>query len=131
MSTPLYKKLGIKSDSKIVVLNLSEKYIDFFSDFPPNVVINDTCSEPDSGFVHIFVQTLPELDTYFKTAKTCLARNGMLWISWPKKASDIISEVDKFKVMKHGLSRGLVDTKIASIDKTWSACKFVYRMKDR
>ena len=48
-----------------------------------------------------------------------------------KKSSKMKTELDKFIVMKYGLDNGLVDTKVVSIDDTWSGHKFVYRLKDR
>ena len=130
-TTPLYKKLGITSDSEIMVLNQPKSYIDFFSDFPSNVIINEAENSQQIGFIHIFVRTVKELESFYKIAKTNLKKNGFLWISWPKKASNLETELDKFMVMKYGLDNGLVDTKVTSIDEDWSGHKFVYRLKDR
>ena len=129
--TPLFKKLGITNDSEIMVLNQPKKYLDFFYDFPSNVVINETENNQQFEFIHIFVKTVKELDRFYKIAKISLKKNGILWISWPKKTSTIESELDKFMIMKYGLNNGLVDTKVASIDEDWSGHKFVYRLKDR
>ena len=129
--TPLFKKLGITHDSEIMVLNQPKKYLDFFYDFPSNVVINETENNQQFEFIHIFVKTVKELDHFYKIAKISLKKNGILWISWPKKTSKIESELDKFMIMKYGLNNGLVDTKVASIDEDWSGHKFVYRLKDR
>ena len=49
----------------------------------------------------------------------------MMWISWPKKSSGIKTDIDGNKVRSHILLNGLVDVKIASVDKTWSALKAV------
>jgi hypothetical protein len=130
-STPLFKKLGITSDSEIMVLNQPNNYIDFFFDFPSNVVINKTENNQQFEFIHIFVRTVKELESLYEIAKKSLKKNGILWISWPKKSSKIETELDKFMIMKYGLNNGLVDTKVASIDENWSGHKFVYRLKDR
>lgn len=129
--TPLYKKLGITNDSEIWILNEPKKYIDFFSDFPPNIVINTKEKSGHVEFIHIFVKTIKELEHFYRLAKTNLKKNGFLWISWPKKSSKIETELDKFIIMKYGLDNGLVDTKVASIDEDWSGHKFVYRLKNR
>jgi len=130
-TTPLYKKLGITSDSEIMVLNEPKNYLDFFSDFPANVIINKAKNRQQIKFIHIFVKTVKELESLYNIAKTSLKKNGFLWISWPKKASKIATELDKFMILKYGLDNGLVDTKVASIDENWSGHKFVYRLKDR
>ncbi len=129
--TPLYKKLGIISDSEILVLNQPKNYIQFFLDFPSKVVINETVNGNQFEFIHLFVSSVNELENFYNIAKESLKKNGVLWISWPKKSSKIKTELDKFKILKYGLGNGLVDTKVASIDENWSGHKFVYRLKDR
>jgi hypothetical protein len=129
--TPLFKKLGITNDSEIMVLNQPKKYFDFFLDFPSNVVISKNENNQCFEFIHIFVKTVKELENLYKIAKISLKKNGILWISWPKKSSKIETELDKFMIMKYGLNNGLVDTKVAAIDENWSGLKFVYRLKDR
>ena len=130
-NTPLYKKLGIKEGFNILVLNQPKNYIDFFTDFPQNITITNSCENEYFDFIHIFAKTLKELETFFLLAKSSLKKNGTLWVSWHKKTSKIKTELDKFIIMKYGLSNGLVDTKITSIDENWSGYKFVYRLKDR
>ncbi|MBL4707447.1 MAG: DUF3052 domain-containing protein [Flavobacteriales bacterium] len=130
-TTPLYKKLGITSNSEILVLNQPKNYIDYFLDFPSNVIINETENSQQFEFIHIFVRTVNQLESFYKIAKSSLKKNGILWISWPKKVSNIKTELDKFLIMKYGLKNGLVDTKVAAIDADWSGHKFVYRLKDR
>ncbi|MGL1888637.1 MAG: DUF3052 domain-containing protein [Reichenbachiella sp.] len=129
--TSLFKKLGIKSESEILVLNTPKSYLGFFTDFPNNVLISEDQSNQQFEFIHLFVSTVKELENLYTVAKTSLKKNGVLWISWPKKTSKIETELDKFMIMKYGLDNGLVDTKVASIDNNWSGHKFVYRLKDR
>lgn len=129
--TPLSKKLGIKKDSVILILNQPKNYVDFFKDFPNNVIVKENCENEKVEFIHIFVRTIKELEFYYSLAKSCLKKNGILWISWPKKTSKIKTEINKFTVMKYGLDHGLVDIKVAAIDENWSGHKFVYRLKDR
>ncbi len=130
-TTPLYKKLGITEGSEIMVLNQPKNYTDFFSEFPAGVLLNKKANRKQVVFIHIFVRTVIELESLYNIAKENLKKNGVLWISWPKKTSKIASELDKFMIMKYGLENGLVDTKVASIDENWSGHKFVYRVPDR
>ena len=130
--TPLAKKLGIKEGFLIQVYNSPKKYTDFFREFPEGVVISNAIQDTESvDLIHIFATTEKELSNVFIQAKSILKKNGILWISWPKKSSKIPSEIDKMFVMKYGLDNGLVDTKVAAIDADWSGHKFVYRIKDR
>lgn len=128
--TPLAKKLGIKPGFKIWVLDTPKPYGDFFQAFPNDVKVLDTPSEP-VDFIHIFAATLAVLNAHLNAAKPALKMNGTLWISWPKKASSLPSEIGKFDVMKAGQAAGLVDVKVAAIDEDWSGHKFVYRVIDR
>jgi hypothetical protein len=57
--------------------------------------------------------------------------NGALWISWPKKASAMRTDLDESAVRSRGLLAGLVDVKVAAVDDTWSGLKFVRRLADR
>jgi len=130
--TPLAKKLGIKENFLIQVYNSPKRYLDFFHEFPEGVVILDSEQEKETvDFIHIFATTESELSKAFSLAKPTLKKNGVLWISWPKKSSKIKTEIDKFYVMNYGLDNGLVDVKVAAVDDDWSGHKFVYRVKDR
>lgn len=55
----------------------------------------------------------------------------MLWISWPKKASEVLTDLDENKIRDFGLRAGLVDVKVCAVDDIWSGLKFVFRLKDR
>ena len=130
--TPLAKKLGLKEGFTIQVFNSPKKYIDFFHDFPLDITdMGQGLCKEQIDFIHIFTKSLEELEISFKIAKPNLKMNGILWISWPKKSSEIPTQLDKFSIMKYGLGNGLVDTKVAAIDQDWSGHKFMYRLKDR
>ena len=130
--TPLEKKLGLKDGYAIQVFNAPKKYAAFFRDFPSDISdMGQKLVKEQIDFIHIFAKRPEGLESDFKIAKPNLKRNGILWISWPKKSSGILTELGKFSVMKFGLGHGLVDTKVATIDENWSGHKFVYRLKDR
>ena len=129
--TPLAKKLGIKEGSSVIVMNQPKEYINFFHDFPERVVFVDSKDVTEVDFVHLFVSTYDKLDQMLPKAKEHLKTDGILWISWPKKSSNLPSEIGKFDVLKSGLDIGLVDVKVAAIDHDWSGHKFVYRKTDR
>jgi hypothetical protein len=54
-----------------------------------------------------------------------------LWVAWPKKGAKLDTDLDFAAVQEVGLAQGLVDNKSASIDETWQALRFVYRVADR
>jgi hypothetical protein len=55
----------------------------------------------------------------------------MLWVSWPKKASGVATDLNENGVRKIGLEAGLVDVKVCAVNEIWSGLKFVIRVKDR
>ncbi|QSE99234.1 DUF3052 domain-containing protein [Fulvivirga lutea] len=127
--TPLAKKLGIKEGYKVLFVNQPEHYFNLFADLPEIEEAKKTDSELD--FIHLFVFTHKEMDAHFKSCKSQLAKKGTLWVSWPKKASKVPTDLDGNIVREYGLANGLVDVKVCAVDKTWSGLKFMYRIKDR
>lgn len=71
------------------------------------------------------------METEFPRLKKNLAKDGTLWISWPKGASKIKTDVNENVAREIGLKNGLVDVKVCAVDDVWSGLKFVFRLKDR
>ena len=65
------------------------------------------------------------------SASAALKKDGMLWVSWPKKASGVPTDVTEDVVRETALGNGLVDVKVAAVDDVWSGLKLVYRKRDR
>lgn len=127
--TPLVKKLGIKEGFNIVIVN-APKGFDRELDLPLGVIVNAKSTKP-LDFVHLFVKTRREMESVFSRYATRLSPAGMLWISWPKKASGVPTDLTENVVREIGLARGLVDVKVCAVDEVWSGLKFVFRLKDR
>ena len=128
--TPLEKKLGIKSGFKIKIVNPPPDYYSFFTNLPPDIeAVNDDLTKKD--FIHLFAGNLTELKNNISQLKNELKQNGMLWISWPKKAAKIKTDLDGNIVRETGLENGLVDIKICAVSETWSGLKFVIPLKNR
>lgn len=127
--TPLFKKLGIKEGFKVYVLNYREEYQGLFQQLPTGVQVTKRKPRAPVQIVHLFVQNYSELDRFYEKAKSSIAIDGMLWISWPKGNKNI--DINRDIIRDYGLHHGLVDVKVASINDYWSALKFVYRLKDR
>lgn len=78
-----------------------------------------------------FVRDQKALERGFARWKRALARDGALWIGWPKRTSGMRSDVDENIIRDRCLALGLVDVKVCAIDATWSGLKCVYRLADR
>ena len=81
--------------------------------------------------VHLFTKTRSELIKLIDRYKTKIKQNGAIWVSWPKKASGIPSEITEDTVREVALPLGLVDIKVCAVDDTWSGLKLVIRKENR
>jgi hypothetical protein len=88
-------------------------------------------AKPGAEVLVFFTTRREELEQRFAALKATLAPADGLWIAWPKKAAKLDTDLDFATVQQIGLAHGLVDNKSASIDATWQALRFVYRLADR
>jgi hypothetical protein len=126
--TPLVAKLGIKSGARAQFLNAPSDFSRTLGDLPDEV---SQVSRGEIDFAIVFVKKARELPKKFAALRDRLASNGTLWVSWPKKASGVPSDLSENVVREIGLEAGLVDVKVCAIDATWSGLKFVWRLRDR
>ena len=128
--TPLAKKLGIKDGYSVLLVNAPGHYYSLFNDFPANVSENASCSIP-KNFIHFFTKEERELRKVLPRLKKQLQQDGMIWVSWPKKASKVVTDITEDSIRNYALSIGLVDVKVCAIDDVWSGLKLVIPVKDR
>lgn len=129
--TPLSKKLGIKDGFSILLVNEPKHYFKLFEGFPENVTFLKNQKPESADFIHLFCTSFKELIAFADSCKNSLKTNASLWVSWPKGSSNIQTDLKREPIREHLLSIGLVDVKVAAIDKDWSGLKFVYRLSDR
>jgi len=128
--TPLPKKLGIKEQLRIAFVDLPAPVKAELADsISTCTVVNDGRGRLD--FAMLFVKTQAELKKSFPRLAGRLTPAGMLWVSWPKKTSGVVTDMNENDVRRIGLEAGLVDVKVCAVDDVWSGLKFVIRTKDR
>lgn len=127
---PLVQKLGIKDGWTIAILNAPRGYSGVLGKLPRDVKRKTEAVGP-LDFVQFFTTDKHELERRFATLARSLTPAGMLWISWPKKASGVATDLTEDVIRAVGLAHGLVDVKVAAVDDVWSGLKFVRRVKDR
>lgn len=127
--TPLPKKLGLKPGMRAASVGAPGHYRALVGTLSDIRFLNRPGKEMD--FMHLFCTTAAELQRRLPGARDALARDGTLWVSWPKKSSGLQRDLDESGVRHAGLAAGLVDVKICAVDETWSGLKFVYRLEDR
>jgi hypothetical protein len=128
--TPLPRKLGLKEDSRIALINAPKDFAPKLGELPHGAEILTRVTKP-IDIALLFVLTERALLRDFDKLTKKLATNGMIWVAWPKKSSGVETELSFERVQRIGLDSGLVDVKICAIDEVWSGLKFVIRLKDR
>jgi hypothetical protein len=128
--TALEKKLGIKNNFKIKLVNQPENYFDLFENLPADIkILKDQKTKKD--FIHYFSKSADQLKRDITLLRNQIEPNGMIWISWPKKSAKIETDLDENIIRNIALDNGLVDVKVCSVDEIWSGLKLVIRLKDR
>jgi hypothetical protein len=127
---PLVQKLGIKPGFCIFVDGLSVAYADVVGQLPDDVRIATTAKAP-LDMVHVFATEAIGLAASLRGYRKAIAPDGMIWASWPKKASGVVTDVTEALVRETALANGLVDIKICAVDDVWSGLKLVIPVKDR
>lgn len=128
--TPLVKKLGIQEGFLLLFINQPAHYFDLVGKFPNHTRIVDS-EKAGVDFVHLFAHDAKSLRILLPRAKNCIVKNGMIWVSWPKKSSKVPTDLDENIIREYALEIGLVDVKVCAVDEVWSGLKLVYRLKDR
>jgi hypothetical protein len=128
--TPLAKKLSLKDEMRV-----------WASGMPASVREEIDIAgfdlrwlpRPVAGLdvAHVFVDRARELARLLERLRKTIARNGMVWVSWPKKASGVKTDITEDTVREVALPLGFVDVKVCSVDEVWSGLKLVIRKKLR
>lgn len=128
--TPLAKKLGIKNDFHIDLINAPEYYLYLFTDLPANLYFE---SDKDSkvDLIHFFTKSQEEYKSILPQLKIRIRPNDSIWLSWPKKASKVPTDITEDIIRNFALQIGLVDVKVCAVDEIWSGLKLVIPVKDR
>ena len=129
--TPLVKKLGIKAGFRVLYVSAPDGFDP--GPLPDGAEVDEEDGEGPYDVVLAFAADRAALDAHYDALPAKLARNGSLWICWPKKSSGVVTDIGETVVRETALALpvGLVDVKIAAIDATWSGLKLVYRLTHR
>ncbi|MEM7111990.1 MAG: DUF3052 domain-containing protein [Chloroflexota bacterium] len=128
--TPLVKKLGIKAGFKLYAKNPPSNYADLIAPLPDGVRTLKRLSR-ELDMIHIFSKSRAELTTVLPNYRQRIKQNGMIWISWPKKASKVSTDVTEDVIRELIFPLGLVDVKVCAVNAVWSGLKVVIRKENR
>ena len=127
--TPLAKKLGLKAGMRVLVRGAPADYATITGFDLGSCQVLARVAAFDFG--HAFVRSRAELLQALDALAPALDDRGMLWISWPKKASKIATDLTEDGIRELALPRGLVDIKVCAVDAVWSGLKLVRRVAER
>lgn len=126
----LVDKLGIKPGTRIALINAPRGYRTTLGKLPPGVAVT-SAPRGTLQMIQFFTVDRTTLERRLPQLLRALAPNGALWISWPKRASGVPSDMTEDVVRAVALPTGLVDVKVAAVDEVWSGLKLVRRLKNR
>ena len=124
--TPLARKLGIKPGFRVKTGGAPGDYERLLSRLPNGVQVSTRFRDKVDVW-HLFVTSRSKLRAALQRAMKEIRRDGIIWVSWPKKASNVKSDVTESVIRDAALPLGLVDVKVCAVDDTWSGLKLVIR----
>lgn len=128
--TPLAKKLGIKPGFILCALNPPDNYLGLLGPLAAEVSIKNE-AEHGTDIVHLFTNSRDELFSNLSRLRHLIRQDGIIWVSWYKKAARLPTEITEDTVREVALPLGLVDVKVCAVDERWSALKLVIRKENR
>ena len=128
--TPLPKKLGISDGTRVYVAGAPASFSDLLEPWPAGAILVERI-DARTDIVHLFDKNRASLDKSIRAALKKLKPDGVIWVSWPKKASKIPTDITEDTIRDIALPLGLVDIKVCAIDETWSGLKLVIRKENR
>jgi hypothetical protein len=128
--TPLAKKIGVKSGSRMLVVGAPEGYIELLEPLPDSVQFVSRLSE-STDIVHVFSDKKAELKRALAAFRKKLRPTAMVWVSWPKKSAKVPTDITEDTVRDVALPLGFVDIKVCAVTDVWSGLKLVLRKELR
>ncbi len=128
--TPLVRKLGFTPGVAAAYVDAPDGFAALVGELPDGVSVRRQLRGP-LDLVVCFVTARHDLERRLPKLRAALAPAGMLWVAWPKRASGVPTDMTEDVVREVALPTGLVDTKVAAIDATWSGLRLVIRKELR
>ncbi len=128
--TPLAKKLGLKAPIELLTMGAPTGYPDWLGALPEGVALV-TSSKGSVQAAHVFATKRADLAKRLGALRTRLEPAGFVWVSWPKKASKVATDVTEDTIRELALPLGFVDIKVCAVTDVWSGLKLVIRRSER
>ncbi|HEX3579489.1 MAG TPA: DUF3052 domain-containing protein [Thermoanaerobaculia bacterium] len=128
--TPLAKKLGITAGTNVFADGAPSDYGSLLAPLPEDVTFVRKLTN-SADIVHLFTKSASELDAKLRRWRDAIRSDAAIWISWPKKASKVPTDITEDVIREIALPLGFVDVKVCAVDDTWSGLKLVIRKELR
>jgi hypothetical protein len=128
--TPLAQKLGIKSGGRLCTRSAPAGYLELLEPLPGPVQVV-TRLDARADVIHLFATQRAELARMLTYIAARMRADAALWVSWPKKASGVATDITEDTIRELALPQRLVDIKVCAVDETWSGLKLVIRRNAR
>ena len=128
-STPLAKKLGLRDGQRVWFVAMPESVQDEIGEYALDLTFAADPRGTDAA--HIFVTQRADLETQLTALRHQIAKDGQVWVSWPKQAAKVPTNITEDTIREVALPLGFVDTKVCAVDETWSGLKLVIRKELR
>jgi hypothetical protein len=127
--TPLVRKLGIKAGHRVLLDGAPSGFV--LEGLPDGVSLHSRPGPGPYDVVLLFADSRDRLVRRLPGHHDRIERNGAVWVTWPKRASKVPTDLTEDVVREVALPRGLVDVKVAAVDEVWSGLKLVIRTQNR
>lgn len=121
---PLFQKLGLKPGLRCLTIRAPDHYRDLLDGVEGVRFLSRTTK---ADVVHVFCRQRRDVAPLFARALRSVVEGGMIWVSWPKKASPLFRDLTEQDFRDHILPFGWVDVKVCAVDADWSGLKFLKR----
>jgi hypothetical protein len=128
--TPLAKKLGIAERSRVATKHAPDDYAQLLKPIPPDAVFEKNVSQR-TDIVHVFSDRKSSLKAELVELRKSIRSDAAVWVSWPKKASKVQTDITEDTVRELALPLGFVDVKVCAVSDVWSGLKLVIRKELR
>jgi len=122
---PLAQKLGVKPDSRLVLVDAPDGIEKTLEPLPGGVTIRRG-NRGNREMTIWFVTARSEFERRFGAVADAVAE-GTLWMAWPKRSSGVETDLTEDTIREVALPAGLVDSKVCAIDETWSGLRLTRR----
>lgn len=128
--TALAKKLGIGEGARVLVVDAPDDYDELVAPLPSGVT-RAARLDLKTDLVHVFTRSKAGLAKALAGYRARMRPDCVVWVSWPKKASGVATDITEDVIRAVALPMGLVDVKVCAVDATWSGLKLVVRKELR